>query len=98
VPDLDALVREWADEQLPLVEERLVRFGVSGMLVDAAADCERGSVVVTNGEGRSIVLAAPRGTVEEIADVVNCRPTRYHVSSSTADGSVAVLWAWGKSF
>lgn len=94
---VDAMIRAWCDEQVVEVEQRLFRFGVSGTLVSAHVDTERGSVLVTNSEGRSLVIAAPSDTATQIASMLHGGPVRYHVASSTGAGTLAVIWVWTRS-
>jgi hypothetical protein len=94
---VEDILRKWRDEQMLAVELCLFRFGVSGTLVAVQMDPERGSVRVTNAEGRSVDLAASAETVMAIASMLYAGPARYHVSSSSVTGSVAVLWMWTNS-
>jgi len=92
-----SIIRDWCNEEAHAVEQRLFRFGASGTLVSAEVDTERGSVRVTNTEGRSLALAAPADTAQQVAAMLHNGPARYHVASSGSAGSLAAVWVWSRS-
>ena len=95
--EIEALIGAWAAEEIGLVEQRLFRFGVSGVIAAATADTTRGSVLLENSDGRRLVVGAPADVVAQIEELTTRGIARYHLASSTVSGSVAVLWAWSRA-